>query len=365
MDPGETVMKTKQADFSEARMMAFGEKLVGELATMFFANMAYIGEKLGLFQSMARSGPVTTQQLAEVTSLQARYLQEWLSAMSAAGWIEYDAESRRFTLPPEHAVFFAQTNHPMYMGGALEALGAYGQTIPKIIDCFRNGGGISLSEQHPDVPRITERLSAPLFQNFLTKVWIAQLLPDVHQKLSTGAEVADVGCGAGRALVEMAHAYPRSHFSGYEPDFASAKRARRLVEEVGVKDRVRILNAPSSEMLDQQYDFVTTFEVVHDLANPQSLIEDVRRALKPDGTYLMMEANCSHRLEENLHPIGKLFYSLSTLYCLPYSLAQNGAGIGTCMGEELPRQMCSKAGFSQFRKLNFDHPLEVLYEVRV
>ena len=358
-------MTTTQADFNEARMMSFGEKLVGELATMFFANMAYIGEKLNLFKCLAQCGPVTPDELAGSSSLQSRYLQEWLSAMATAGWVEYDEQSRRFTLPPEHAVFLAQENHPMYMGGALEALGAYGGTIPMLMECFRNGGGISLAQHHPDVPRIMERLSAPLFQNFLTKVWIAELLPDVHQKLSAGAEVADVGCGAGRALVEMAHAYPKSLFVGYEPDPASAKWAESLVERRELKDRVRILNAPSSEMPDQQYDFVTTFDVVHDLANPQSLIDDVRRALKPDGTFLMMEANCSHRLEENLQPIGTLLYSLSTLYCLPVSLAQDGAGIGTCMGEDLPRQMCDKAGFSHFRRLPFEHPLEVLYEVRV
>ena len=358
-------MKPMQAEFDEAKMMSFGEKLVGELATMFFANMAYIGEKLNLFKCMAHSGPVTPDELATRSSLQSRYLQEWLSAMATARWIEYDAESRRFTLPPEHAVFFAQENHPMYMGGALEALGAYGDTVPKIMECFHKGGGITLADQHPDMPKIMDRLSAPLFENFLTKLWIPELLPQVHQNLSAGADVADVGCGAGRALVEMARAYPKSHFAGYEPDAASANRAHGLVRQEKFEDRVRIFQMPSSNMPDGQYDFVTTFDVVHDLADPQSLIEDVRRALKPDGTYLMMEANCSHRLEENIHPVGKLLYSLSTLYCLPFSLAQNGAGIGTCMGEELPRQICKKAGFTHFRKLPFQHPLEVLYEVRV
>lgn len=185
-----------------------------------------------------------------------------------------------------------------------------------------------------------------LFENFLTKLWIPELLPKVHEKLTAGGEVADVGCGAGRALIKMAQAYPQSNFAGYEPDRASASRAKNLVKQEKLEGRARIFNMPSSNMPNGQYDFVTTFDVVHDLANPQSLIEDVRRALRADGTYLMMEANCSHRLEENLHPVGKLLYSLSTLYCLPFSLADKGAGIGTCMGEELPRQMCDKAGFS-------------------
>lgn len=358
-------MKTVQADFDETKMMSFGEKVLGELATMFFANMAYIGEKLNLFKWLAQSGPVTPQELAEISLLQSRYLQEWLSSMAAAGWVHYDANTQRFTLPPEHVPFFAQENHPMYMGGALEALGAYGDTIPKIMECFHKGGGISLADQHADMPKIMDRLSAPLFENFLTRLWIPELLPKVHEKLTAGAEVADVGCGAGRALVKMAQQYSNSKFSGYEPDPASANRAKSLVKQEKLEDRVRIFNMPSSNMPDAQYDFVTTFDVVHDLANPQSLIDDVRRALRADGTYLMMEANCSHRLEENLNPVGKLLFSLSTLYCLPCSLADNGVGIGTCMGEKLPRQMCDKAGFSHFRKLAFDHPLEVLYEIRI
>lgn len=358
-------METLKTDVSEARMMSFGEKVLGEIATMFFANMAYIGEKLNLFKWMAQSGPVTPQELANISSLRPRYLQEWLSAMAAAGWIDYDADTQRFTLPPEHAPFFAQENHPMYMGGALEALGAYGETIPKIMECFHKGGGISLADQHPDMPKIMDRLSAPLFENFLTKLWIPELLPKVHEKLTAGGEVADVGCGAGRALVKMAQAYPNSKFAGYEPDAASANRAKSVVEQENLEDRVHIFNLPSSNMPDGQYDFVTTFDVVHDLAEPQNLIDDVRRALRADGTYLMKEANCSHRLEENLHPVGKLLYSLSTLYCLPFSLANNGAAIGTCMGEELPRQMCNQAGFSHFQKLPFDHPLDVLYEIRI
>ena len=358
-------MKPQQAVFNEAEMMSFGEKVLGELATMFFANMAYFGEKLDLFKWMAQSGPVTAQELAKVSSLQPRYLQEWLSAMAAAGWIDYDAERGCFTLPPEHAVFLAQENHPMYLGGALESLGAYGETIPKIMECFHKGGGLSLADQHPDMPKIMDRLSAPLFENFLTKLWIPELLPQVHEKLTAGGEVADVGCGAGRALVKMAQAYPESKFTGYEPDQASANRAKSLVQQEKLEDRVHIFNLPSSEMPDRQYDFVTTFDVVHDLADPQTFIDDVRRALRADGTYLMKEANCSHRLEENLNPVGKLLYSLSTLYCLPFSLANSGAGIGTCMGEELPRQMCNQAGFSHFRKLPFNHPLDVLYEVRI
>ena len=354
-----------QAELNEAKMMAFGEKLISEIATMIFANLAYIGEKLGLFKLMAEHSPVTVQKLSEISSLHPRYLQEWLSAMAAAGWIEYNPENDSFSLPPEHAPFFAQEDHPMYVGGALELIGSYGETVHKVMECFRKGGGITLAEQHPDMLKIIDRVSTPLYTQFLTKQWIPQLLPRVHQKLSEGAEVADVGCGAGRPLVLMAHAYPNSHFTGYEPDDASAERAQELIAKEGLADRIQIVNAPSSEMPEGNFDFIITFDVVHDLAKPQEFINDVRRALKSDGTYLMMEFNCSSRLEENINPLGKLAYSSSTMYCLPFSLAHGGAGIGACMGEELPRQMCREAGFRYFKKLAFEHPFNVLYEIRV
>lgn len=354
-----------QTELNEAKATAFGEKLVGELSTMLFGNLVYIGEKLGLFNLLAQSGAVTSEELAEKSSCQPRYLREWLSAMTAAGWIEYDAETKRFHLPPEHASFLADANHPMYVGGALEMVGSYGGVIPKIIECFRMGGGVGLEEHHPDLPKIMDRLSAPLYKNFLTKIWLPELLPDVHEKLTAGATVADVGCGVGRALTEMARAYPNSRFVGYEPDKTSARQAENLVKEEAVADRVQIFDAPSGEMPSEKLDFITTFDVIHDLAKPQEVIGDIRRALKPDGTYLMMEFNCSARLEENINPIGKLMYSSSTMYCLPFSLSQNGAGIGCAMGQELPQKMCREAGFSRFQKLDFQHPFNVLYEIRL
>ena len=357
-------MQTQSA-FDNARMNAFGEKVLNDAAAMMFGNLAYIGDQLGLFEVMAKSGPMTSDQLAEAASCHPRYIREWLSGMSAAGWVEYDPNTAHFTLPAEHAPFLVDRDHPAYMGGFLEQVNALAHVAPRILECFRQGGGISLADHHPDLPRIIERGTAPWLQNFLTKVWIPELLPDVHQKLLQGARVADVGCGSGKALVLMAEAYPNSRFVGYEPHDKSAERARAAVERAHLEDRVQIITAPSDEMPDRVYDFITTFDVIHDLAVPQKVIDDIRRALKDDGTYLMQEINASHRLEDMLNTMGKLFYSVSTMACMTFSLAQNGAGIGTCMGAELPKQMCAKAGFSNFRRLPFQHPLLVVYEIRV
>lgn len=349
---------------NEVKMKAFGQKLMGDLSAMALGSLAYIGDKLDLFKLLAESGPMTNEAFAKQTGCDARYTQEWLSAMSASGWIEYDAQTKQFTLPPEHAPFLAVENHVSFMGGLLEAIVPFAHVTPAIMDCFRHGGGVAYHEHHPDMPSVIDRMSAPHFNNFLTQYWLPNLLPAVHQRMTEGAIVADVGCGTGRALILMAKAYPNSQFTGYEPNEASAQQARHMIAQAGVEGNAQIVNGGADAMSDQHYDFITTFDVIHDCVDPQGVINDIQRALKADGTYLMQEINASHDLEQMLHPLGRLFYSISTMYCMTVSLAHDGAGIGTCMGEELPRQMSAQAGFSHFRKLEFEHPFVVLYEIR-
>ncbi|MGB0385088.1 MAG: class I SAM-dependent methyltransferase [Ardenticatenaceae bacterium] len=348
----------------KAKMKAFGQKLMGDISAMALGSLAYIGDKLDLFKQLAESGPITSEGFAERTGCDARYIREWLSAMAASGWIEYDPQTELFTLPPEHVPFLAVENHPRFMGGLLEAIVPFTHVTPAIMDCFQHGGGVAYHEHHPDMPRVIDRISAPHFNNFLTQFWLPKLLPAVHQRLTEGAIVADVGCGTGRALILMAKAYPNSQFTGYEPNGQSAEQAREMIAQAGVEGNAQIVNGAADAMPDQHYDFITTFDVIHDCVDPQTVINDIQRALKADGTYLMQEINASHHLEEMLHPLGRFFYSMSTMYCMTVSLAHGGAGIGTCMGEELPRQMCTQAGFSHFRKLKFKHPSLVLYEIR-
>lgn len=354
-----------QKSFDKDKMKAFGKQVRRDTYAMVFGNMAYIGDQLGLFKIMAKSGPVTVEQLAEHSSCHARYIREWLSAMAVAGWIEYDAAASVFTLPPEHAPYLADENYPAFMGGVMESVVPLAYAVPKVMECFRNGGGLHLADHHPDMSRVTDRLNAPTYTYFLTRTWIPDLLPDVHKKLKAGAEVVDVGCGSGTVLVAMARAYPQSRFRGYEPHEISSQRAQARVTQEGLEDRVEIFNAAAGSLPDKSFDFVTTFDVIHDLAEPQVLLQDIHRALKPDGTYLMMELNASSRLDEMMgHPMAKMLYSISTMYCVPASLADGGEGIGNCMGEELPRQMCLDVGFSSFQKLDFDHPMAALYEIR-
>lgn len=355
-----------ETSFDQAKMKEFGRLVRRDTHAMVFGCLAYIGDRLGLFKAMARSGPVSIEQLAESSSCHHRYLQEWLSAMTVAGWIEYDSSADAFTLPPEHFPYLAEEENPYFLGGVIEALVPMASAAPKVSDCFKSGAGLGMSDLHPDVARVTDRLNAPTYKYFLTRTWIPKLLPSVHERLREGAVAADVGCGSGTVLSELAKAYPNSRFVGYEPFQPAALRAENLIRESGLDERVEVIDKPSAALPDNEYEFITTFDTIHDLPDPIDLISDIRRALKPDGTYLMMEINASAHLDQMMnHPLGMLLYSISTMYCVPVSRAEGGEGIGTCMGEELPHEMCLEAGFSSFRRLEFDHPLAALYEVRV
>ncbi|MDA2918526.1 methyltransferase domain-containing protein [Desulfobacterota bacterium AH_259_B03_O07] len=356
----------REPSFDQAKMKEFGRLVRRDTHAMIFGCLAYIGDQLGLFKSMAVSGPASIEQLAEKSSCHQRYLREWLSAMSVAGWIEYDSSTGLFTLPPEHAPYLAQEENPSFLGGVIEAFMPMASAVPKVLDCFKSGGGLDMSDLHPDVPRVTDRLNAPTYKYFLTKTWIPKFLPSVHEKLTGGVFAADVGCGSGTVISELAKAYPNSRFVGYEPFKSAALRAEALMKESGLEERVEIIDKPAAALPDNEYEFITTFDTIHDLADPIAVISDIRRALKPTGTYLMMEINASAHLDEMMnHPLGMFLYSISTMYCVPVSRAAGGEGIGTCMGEQLPHDLCSEAGFSSFRRLEFDHPLAALYEVRI
>jgi len=351
-------------ELDQDRVDEFAGRILNDGSRMMLAPLAYIGDRLNLFESLYEEGPLTPEAFGEVTSCDARYLEEWLSAMASAQWIEYDPERGTFDLPPEHALFLVDEDSVHYLAGFLEQAHAMAEMADDLMNCFRSGGGLTMEQHHPDMPRLIDRAGAPAFKNFLPDVWIGELLPEVDRRLREGGRVADVGCGSGRALTEMARGYPNSRFEGFEPNEASAERARRRVRKEGLEDRITIHASPASAMSPDNYDLVTTFDVIHDLPEPQAVIDAIRAALRPGGTYLMQEINASEKLEDMRGPLGTMLYSISTMYCLTVSLAHDGAGIGTCMGESLPRDMCGEAGFASFERLPFEHPFFVVYAAR-
>jgi SAM-dependent methyltransferase len=277
------------------------------------------------------------------------------------GWLEYDPEQEHYWLPDAHAPFLVEEEHPLYLGGWVEATVPLAEGARMLIDCFRHGEGLTAADHHPDLPHVLDRLDAPLLHNYLTLHWLPALLPEVEQRLAAGAAVADIGCGTGRALVEMADAYPHSSFTGYEANERAARRARQALIREGLDGQVSVVQAGTEGLAGCRYDFITVLNTVNEMVDPVGGVADIYQALTATGVCLFLERHHSNRLEEMPATPGRLLYALSTLYTLPLSLAHNGAGLGVCAGQEVLQEICQRAGFRDFTALNFRHPFVALY----
>jgi 2-polyprenyl-3-methyl-5-hydroxy-6-metoxy-1,4-benzoquinol methylase len=348
----------------QAKTEAFVGKVLGDTSGMTVTVLAGIGDRLGLFKALAILGPSTSAELAAEAEINERYAREWLSAMASAGYLEYDPVNTRFTLPAEYVAVLAEESGPIFFGGIHQMLAGMVGPLDQLESAFRDGGGVPQSAYGHNMWDGMERFSAGWFENYLLQEWIPAM-PDVQAKLERGTVVCDVGCGRGRALIKLAQAYPRSRYIGYDVFEPTIARATANAEAAGVADRIRFEARDVSQGLPEQYDIITTWDVVHDAVDPQGLLRTIRQALKPDGIYVCLEINSSHNLEENAGPLGAMFYSVSVLYCMTTSLAHHGEGLGTAGAHEPKlRELCQEAGFSAVRRLPLENPFNILYEVR-
>jgi 2-polyprenyl-3-methyl-5-hydroxy-6-metoxy-1,4-benzoquinol methylase len=350
--------------FDDARAEAFVGTVLTNFGAAFTGLLTAVGDKLGLFKDLAASGPATSEALARRADIDERYAREWLAQMQAVGYLDYDPASGEYTLPAEHAPVLAQERGPVFFGGAHQMLLGLSDAVPLLIDAFRKGGGVPQSAYGDDWWDGMARFTAGWFENLLLPVWIPAM-PDVQAKLEAGCRVADVGCGTGLALIRLAQAYPSSTFVGYDLYAPWVDRARVLAKESGVEDRVRFEVHDVSKGLPEQYDIITTFDVVHDAIDPKGLLRSIRAALPDDGIYICLDINCSDRVEENSGPLGSTFYGFSVLYCMTTSLAHNGEGLGTCgFHPHKVDEYCTEAGFSAVRQLPLENPFNNVYEIR-
>ena len=354
---------TMQQTIDQAKADAFIGKVLGDTAALAVTVMSSIGDRLGLFKNLAQLGPATSEELAERAHVNERYAREWLSAMASAGYLEYDPASRRFTLPPEHVPVLAQEGGPVFFGGVQEEIVGLAGPINQLMQAFRTGGGVPMEAYDPSAWEGIARFTSGWFENLLVPVWLPAM-PDVLAKLERGALVADVGCGHGKALIKLAQTYPQSRYVGYDNFAPSIEQAKANVQAAGVADRVRFEPLDVSAGLPEQFDVITTFDVVHDAVNPRGLLQAIRNGLQPGGRYVCLEINSSDKLEENIGLLGAFFYSVSVLYCMTSSLAHHGEGLGTAgIPESKMRELCAEAGFSNVRRVPMENPFNILYEV--
>ena len=348
----------------QAKMEAFVHKVLGDTSATLTTILAVLGDRLGLFKDLAAHGPATSDELASRMGMNERYAREWLGGMASAGYLEYEPATRRFTLPPEHAPALAQEGGPVFFGGIYQELPALTGVLDQLTVAFRAGGGVPQSAYSDQMWDGLERFTRIWFENLLTQQWLPAM-PDVQAKLERGAQVADVGCGRGRALIKLAQTFPNSRYMGYDVFGPTIERAMANARAAGVADRVRFAQRDVSKGLPELYDVITTFDVVHDAVDPVGLLRTIRQGLRVDGVYVCLDINCSEKLEENRGPLGALFYGFSVLYCMTTSLAGGGMGLGTLgFHEPKVRELCAEAGFSSVRRVPLDNPFNNLYEIR-
>jgi len=356
-------MATLQTTPHQAKQEAFVHKVLGDTSATMTTLLASIGDRLGLFKNLAANGPSTSAELAQRTGTNERYVREWLGGMTTAGYLEYDAPTRRFSLPAEHAAVVAAEGGPFFFGGVYEMIPALVAVIDQVTEAFRKGGGVRQVNYPSAMWDGLERFTASWFNNLLLQQWIPAM-PIVQSKLERGARVADVGCGRGRALIKLAQAFPACKYFGYDVYGPAVEEATARAKTAGLHDRVTFQQVDVSNGLPGQYDVITTFDVIHDAVDPLGVLRALRRALAPDGVYVCLDINCSDKLEENVGPLGALFHGFSVLYCMTTSLAWGGTGLGTVgFHERKVQEMCSEAGFHGVRKVPLENPFNNLYEI--
>jgi len=344
------------------KLNAFIGRFVGDLGAAVHTGMVVIGERLGLYKALA-GGPMSSAELAAKTNTDERYLREWLASQAAGGYITYDEKRDQFSLNEEQAFALANEDSPAYLPGAFElALGSLA-AVPRIADSFRTGAGMGWHEHADGVFHGCEKFFRPGYAANLVSSWIPSL-QDVKEKLEAGARVADVGCGKGASTLLMAQAFPKSRFFGFDYHDKSIESARESAKRNGVADRVTFDVSKAKDYPGADYDFVAVFDCLHDMGDPIGAAAHVRRSLGKDGTWMIVEPFANDQLKDNLNPVGRVYYSFSTLLCTPCSRSQEvGLCLGAQAGETRIRDVVTSAGFSRFRRAT-ETPFNIVYEAR-
>jgi len=344
------------------KLNAFIGQFVTDLGAAVHTGMVVIGEKLGLYKALVAE-PLTSAELAAKTKTDERYVREWLGSQAAGGYITYDEKTNKFSLSEEQAFTLANEDSPAYLPGAFQlALGSLA-AIPRITESFRSGAGMGWHEHDEGVFHGCEKFFRPGYAANLVSSWIPSL-KDVKEKLEAGAKVADVGCGKGASTILMAKAFPNSQFFGFDYHDKSIEGARETAKREGVADHVTFEVAKAKEFPGKGYDFVAVFDCLHDMGDPAGAAAHVLQSLNKDGTWMIVEPFANDELKNNLNPVGRVYYSFSTLLCTPCSRSQEvGLCLGAQAGEGRIRDVVKSAGFTRFRRAA-ETPFNIVYEAR-
>ncbi|MBF4767124.1 methyltransferase domain-containing protein [Nocardioides agariphilus] len=354
---------TDSPPLDEAALEQFVHQAVGDLAAAISGLMMHLGDRLGLYRAMAGAGPLTAAALAERTGTHERYVREWLSNQAAGGYVSFDPQADTFELSAEHALVLANEASPVFLGGAFETVASCYTDHETFARAFTTGEGIDWGAHDDRLYTGALRLFRTGYEAYLVQSWLPAL-DGVVDKLRSGASVADVGCGFGASTVIMARAFEHSTFLGVDNHAPSIEGARAAAREAGVERRTRFEVAPASDVPGTGYDLVTMFDCLHDMGDPVGVARRLRQSLAPDGTLLLVEPAAGDGLTDNLNPVGRMYYGLSTVICTPSSLAQEvGLGLGAQAGPRRMAEVLREAGFSTVRVAT-QTPFNLIIEAR-
>src|SRR5579863_7065850 len=347
----------------DAKLHQFMGQMLSDLGGAASIALVRIGDALGLYKALHVKGPMTVAELAAEAGVHQRYLREWLSHQAASNYLSYDPSTQKFALPEEQAMVFAIEDSPVYMPGAFDLMAALLDSQPKVAAAFRTGGGVAWGDHGACLFCAVARFFRPGYHNNLLSAWLPAL-DGVVDKLNRGARVADVGCGHGWSTVTMAKAFPNSQFIGYDFHPGSIDAARVHAQSHGVAKNTRFEVGTAKDYGEADLDLVTFFDCLHDMGDPAGAAAHVRGSLRPDGAWMVVEPIAGDSLEQNLNPIGRIYYAGSTMVCVATSLSQEvGAALGAQAGEAKLREVITAGGFRQVRRAT-ETPFNMILEAR-
>ena len=350
-------------NIDEGKLNAFIGQMLSDLGGASSIAMVRLGDTLGLYRAIHANGPMTSTELARAAKVDERYLREWLSHQAASNYLSYDSATAKFAMPPEQAMVFANEESPVYMMGGFDLMAAMLDNQPKVQAAFKSGAGVAWGDQAGCMFCAVARFFRPGYHNNLVSSWLPAL-DGVVKKLEAGARVADIGCGHGWSTVLMAKAFPKSEFIGYDFHPDSIRDATAHAREHGVAANANFVVGLAKDYAGKDFDLVTCFDCLHDMGDPAGAAAHIRQSLKPDGTWMIVEPMAGDTLQQNLNPVGRLFYAGSTMICVPTSRSQEvGAALGAQAGEAKLRETIQSGGFSKVRRAT-ETPFNMILEAR-
>jgi SAM-dependent methyltransferase len=346
----------------QAKLDKFMEKAVLDIGATASAALVILGDKLGIYKALADAGPSTPSELSLRTGTSERYIREWLANQAAGGYIMYDLTGKKYFMTQEQVYALAKDDSPVFLPGAFQVMASIIKDEPKIRKAFVTGKGVDWGEHDPGLFEGTERFFKPNYLANLIPSWIPSL-DGVETKLKSGAIVADVGCGHGSSTILMAKTYPNSTFVGFDYHRPSIEWAQREAQKAGLGNRIKFEIALSTDFPGKDYDLVTFFDCLHDMGDPVGAMVHTKQSLKKDGTLLLVEPFANDKLEDNMNPLGRIFYAASTMVCVPASLAHNGPALGAQAGEKRLKDVLTAGGFTRFRRAT-QPPFNLILEAR-